>query len=237
MPSAPRLRRIVFGEPKPGFAPFGALLASGLAESVSYCNRSGPLQHDRVTDVPFTVPALGFGFVHPTALSFVRADPAPNDALGIFAWHHVQLYLKGIEADAAADPVHVEAARLCAAIYEAPGAPPEPWAARVDTAGVSWAVKRDGNRVYVVFRGSDTLFDWLKDVTALDPARVLAHDVFGRMWGGFLIGMADAWGAIAHQLGWYDGADEIVFTGHSLGAAHADAACGYAIAARMAQAA
>lgn len=221
-----KVRRIVFGEPKPGFAQFAGILAA-LDESVSYCNRIGPLQHDRVTDVPFTLPALGFDFVHPTPLLFVRGDPLPNDPYGIFALHHMPLYVAGMLGSDNVDPVHLEAAQLCAAIYNFTDL--AGWDARQLTAGVDWAVKIKDSRVYVVFRGSVTFIDWIRDIVSFDPARILQHDDFGPMWDGFVIGMADAWPRIVTVLESIP-ADELVITGHSLGAARAGVASAYALA-------
>jgi hypothetical protein len=222
------LRRIVFGEALPGMQQFADIL-KGLDESVAYCNRSGPLGHDRVTDFPLAVPALGLDFVHPTPLAFVRADPPDNDGLGIFRWHHAPLYVAGTQA-AGIDPAHVEAARLCNAIYAKPGTPPEAWDASSSTVGVVWAIRRQGRRSFVVFRGSDDLFDWLRDLTGFDvPAlltRLIMHDRLGRMWEGFVIGMDAAWAAIKPLIA---DVDEVIFTGHSLGADHADIAAAYAV--------
>jgi hypothetical protein len=221
------LRRICFGEPKPGMAKFATVLAR-LDRSESYCNRVGPLEHDRVTDLPFTVPALDLGYQHPTPLAFVSAAPAANDDWGIFAEHHVQLYQQGVAA-ANLDPVTTEAVRLCRAIYAYPGDAPEKWDEQLTTDGVYWALKFEGQRAYVVFRGSDTPLDWIRDLAGLDPDRILEHDDFGPMWDGFLIGMEDTWTAVKPLLAH---ADEVVFTGHSLGAARADIAAGYALLSR-----
>lgn len=220
----PILRRIVFGEPKPGEAQFADLL-KGLDESVSYCNRGGPLQHDRVTDLPFTIPALGLDFVHPTDLTFICGRPVENDPYGIFGWHHMPLYEAGMAADAGLNPLHLECVRLCSAIYARPDEPPEPWDECRETDGVVWAVKFDGNRAFVVFRGSVVFLDWIRDVAAFDP-NVTTHSAFGKMWSGFMEGMSATWAEISPRI---DGASEVIFTGHSLGAARADVVAGYAL--------
>jgi hypothetical protein len=224
------LRRITFGEALPGMRSFANLLLH-LNESVAYCNRSGPLGHDRVTDYPFAIPALGLDFMHPTPLQFVRADPPNDDPLGIFRWHHAPLYFAGARS-AGLDPVHVEAARLCDAIYARPETPLESWNGGGETNGVVWALKLAGRRAYVVFRGSLTLLDWLRDLVSIDPAyllkRVLHRDGFGAMWDGFTIGMDDAWAAIKAALDRLD-VDEVIFTGHSLGADRASVAAGSAL--------
>jgi hypothetical protein len=218
------LRRIVFGEPHPGGAQFAKIL-SGLSESVSYCNRSGPRQHDRVTDLPFSIPQIGLDLEHPTELQFVDAAPPPNDKYGIFSWHHMPLYHQGVLA-AKTDPLHLECARLCNAIYAYPGDPSEPWDERLTSAGVEWGLRIDGKRGFVVFRGSVSFLDWLRDITVIDPSRMLSREPFGDMWDGFVIGVAAAWVAIKPLL---VGLDEVIFTGHSLGAAHADVAAAYAL--------
>lgn len=216
------VKRVVFGEPNPGFSQFAGIVAK-LPVSVGYCNKDAG-GHDRITDVPFAVPLLGLDFVHPPAFSFVSAPPPADDEWGVFAYHHVQLYEAGVLA-AKLDPVTVAAVGLCRAIYAYPGDQPAAWDERLDTAGVSWGLKFEGRRAYVVFRGSDDLLDWVRDLTGLDPARIFQHDELGPMWDGFLIGMDDAWAAIRPLL---SGVDEIIFTGHSLGAARADVAAAYA---------
>jgi hypothetical protein len=227
------LRRIVFGEAKPGFPNFAKVLQP-LDESVAYCNRTGPLEHDRVTDYALTIPALGFDFVHPTPLAFVSSAPPAGDSLGIFAWHHSYLYAQGTIA-AGLDPVHVEAARLCNAIYAKPGTLLESWEHQATTAGVYWAISRQGGRAYVVFRGSDTLLDWLRDLIGINVQvmlnRIFSHYHFGPMWDGFLIGMDETWAAVRSLI---SDADEVVFTGHSLGADRADIAAGFAVLERKA---
>jgi hypothetical protein len=216
------LRRIVFGEPKPGESTFAGLL-SKLDESVSYCNRTGPRQHDRVTDLPFAIPALKLNYVHPVALSFVSANPDDNDPLGIFRFHHMKLYDQGIRA-ATDSYLHIDCARLCRGLYAYPDDTPIAWDERKDTADIAWAVKLEGKTAYVVFRGSYTLLDWLRDLVGFAPS--VPHATFGPMWGGFLIGMEYAWAEIKPLIA---GADEVAFTGHSLGAARASIAAGYAL--------
>jgi hypothetical protein len=218
----PLIRRIVFGEPKPGESTFAGLL-SKLDESVSYCNRTGPLQHDRVTDLPFAIPALKLNFIHPTELSFVSAQPADNDPLGVFRFHHMVLYDAGIRA-VADNYLHIDCARLCRGIYAYPDDTPIDWDHRQSTAGVEWGIKVHGNTAYVVFQGSKSLLDWLRDLVGFAPS--VPHATFGPMWGGFLIGMEYAWIDIKPLVA---GADEVVFTGHSLGAARASIAAGYAL--------
>jgi hypothetical protein len=217
----PILRRIVFGEPKPGEQQFAGLL-SKLDESVSYCNRTGPLEHDRVTDLPFAVPALGLNFVHPTELQFVNAAPEDGDPYGIFAEHHMMLYSEASRAFTNA--IHLRCADYCRAIYAYPPDPPTAWDHRQCTAGIEWGIKYNGQRAYVVFEGSAAILDWVRDLVGFAPS--VSTDNFGKMWGGFIIGMEYAWADIAPLVKDHD---EIIFTGHSLGAARADIAAGYAL--------
>lgn len=227
----PVLHRVVFGEPKPGFQAFASILGA-IDDSVSYCNRGGPMLHDRVMDLPFTIPVLDLDFKHPTDPIFTCGHPATNDDWGIFAYHHMALYWAGMSADAAINPLHLECARLCKAVYAYPGDPVEPWDESLTTDGVAWAVRFDGPRAFVVFRGSYAFLDWLRDIAAFDPERILAritkHDTFGPMWDGFLIGMPETWAAIRPLIA---NRQEVIFTGHSLGAARADIAAGYALTA------
>lgn len=217
------IRRIVFGEPQPGEAQFAALLRK-LDESISYCNRPGAIQHDRVTDLPFSVPALALNYVHPTPLEFVCAQPSPDDDYGVFAAHHMVLYDAGMHALRPVDYVHLECSRLCRGVYAYPGDEPIVWDRRQCTAGVEWGIKFEGQRAYVVFEGSRAILDWIRDLIGFAPS--VNHALFGPMWGGFVIGMEYVWADIKPLVA---NIDEIIFTGHSLGAARADIAAGYAI--------
>ncbi len=80
--------RVVFGEPKPGFARLQDLLLPVPARS--YRNGDA-VAHDVVTDVPFSFPPEDY--VHPTALSLVCEPPSEDDGqYGMFAWHGIRLY-------------------------------------------------------------------------------------------------------------------------------------------------
>lgn len=237
------LRRVVFGEPKPGMAALAKLLG-GLDESVSYCNRTGPLEHDRITDYPFTVPMLLLNYQHPTPLVFTSAEPPPNDAYGIFAWHHAYLYESGLAA-MVAPPHHQSAAMLCEVIYdELVRTPSFPWLARERTAGVEWGAWRDPTGpLYIVFRGSKidkvagqpNFLDFIRDLTAFDPAdalkRVFTHPRLGEIWDGFFEGMEEVWIAIQKVIA-AENPSELIITGHSLGAARASVVCGFALESR-----
>jgi predicted lipase len=89
------LSRIVFGEPKPGLLDFAALLTE--VPGRSYRN-GDTTHHDLVTDVPFTFPPEEY--VHPTPIIPVCAVPSGSlfAQLGVFAWHHVELYEAALSA-------------------------------------------------------------------------------------------------------------------------------------------
>lgn len=86
---SPPVERIVFGEPKPGLLDFAALL-DGMPGR-SYRNGDAT-HHDLVTDLPLTFPPEEY--VHPTPIIPVCAPPSGSQfaQLGVFAWHHVELY-------------------------------------------------------------------------------------------------------------------------------------------------
>jgi hypothetical protein len=83
----PPVARVVFGEPKPGFADLAQAIVASPGRS--YRNGDGT-HHDLITDVPFSFPPLDY--VHPTPIIPVCAPPAADDRWGAFSWHHIQLY-------------------------------------------------------------------------------------------------------------------------------------------------
>jgi hypothetical protein len=87
------LRRVCFGEPKPGFDTLAKLIAG--IPAASYCagDANG---HDLVTDVPFSFPPEEY--VHPTPLTPLAVTLEPNDPWGIFAYHHMQGYAAALAA-------------------------------------------------------------------------------------------------------------------------------------------
>ncbi len=87
--------RIVFGEPKPGFAALAEFIKS--VPSRSYRNGVSDA-HDVVTDLPFTIPALGLDYVHPVPFTLVSAPPPVDDVTGLFAYHHIHLYVEAMKA-------------------------------------------------------------------------------------------------------------------------------------------
>jgi hypothetical protein len=78
--------------------------------------------------------------------------------------------------------------------------------------GVCWALKRLEGCDVVVFRGSVTLQDWVRDVRALAvPSRI------GHVHTGFYAGMEQMWRDCEPLI-----SQPVAVTGHSLGAARAD---------------
>lgn len=84
-------RRVVFGEPKPAIGAFNVGVAK--VSGVSYRNVVSP-HHDLITDVPFTFPPEDYG--RPTPVVDVSAAAPPNDPWGIFALHHMELYVTAL---------------------------------------------------------------------------------------------------------------------------------------------
>ncbi len=83
------LARVVFGEPKPGFAPLASYIQG--VSGRSYRNGDAS-HHDLVTDVPIRFPPEEY--VHPSPLIEVCAPPVGYilERMGLFAWHHMGLY-------------------------------------------------------------------------------------------------------------------------------------------------
>jgi hypothetical protein len=83
------LRRLCFGEPRPGFPKAGSIIAK--VHGRSYRNGNGRA-HDLVTEVPFTTWIEDY--VHPTALVPVCEPPTDDDVKrdALFAWHSFTLY-------------------------------------------------------------------------------------------------------------------------------------------------
>jgi predicted lipase len=78
--------------------------------------------------------------------------------------------------------------------------------------GICWALRRLDDFDVVVFRGSVTRQDWLRDVQALAmPSRI------GHVHSGFYAGMEHMWADLKPML-----SQPAIITGHSLGAARAD---------------
>lgn len=91
----PPVRRVCFGEPKPGLLDFAQFVKD--VPGASYRNGDTTF-HDLVTDVPATAPPIQY--VHPMPISVVTKKPGETlfARLGIFAWHHMPLYLAAVTA-------------------------------------------------------------------------------------------------------------------------------------------
>lgn len=115
-----------------------------------------------------------------------------------------------------------DCARLNVGIYEYAGQPPIAWDAfdRGETSdGICWGLKRFGDIDAIVLRGSSTFQDWMRDLGHF----AIADDVpgLGLVHPGFVEGMAAAYARIKPLL-----REQVVITGHSLGAGRAAILCG-----------
>ena len=118
-------------------------------------------------------------------------------------------------------PSNIDLINYCADIY-APDVSAKEWD-HLDLGlddGVFWALKKIDDCDVVVFRGSITVRDWLRDIIALP----LKTEV-GSVHAGFYLGMEKAWSELKPML---SGAP-LAVTGHSLGASHANILCGLMI--------
>jgi hypothetical protein len=110
---------------------------------------------------------------------------------------------------------------LCAAAYDPASAWDVRWVSSAD-AGIEVALKRcddaGGRTDVVVFRGSKSRLDWMRDALSELYGVIAGFEALGELPFGFQIGMEDAYRRISLELR-PDAA--IVVTGHSLGAAHA----------------
>lgn len=87
------LRRVVFGEPKPGFERLRTVLAP--IPAASYGNGTA-LAHDLFLDIPLSFwPEL---YVRPCPLTWVGVMPEAGDSWGPLAWHRIQYYDAGLES-------------------------------------------------------------------------------------------------------------------------------------------
>jgi hypothetical protein len=86
--------------------------------------------------------------------------------------------------------------------------------------GVTWALKKLPGFDLVVFRGSVSLQDWIRDFRAIAvPSRI------GHVHVGFFSGMEHAWADLRPLVN-----QPVIVAGHSLGAARAGVMCGLMVA-------
>jgi hypothetical protein len=106
-------------------------------------------------------------------------------------------------------------ANLCRDIYPG-GAPASAWdLLEIPAAGVAFGLKDFGNAVAVIFRGSTTIEDWLRDAEAVaDP---FEHAELGPVHPGFFAGLPELWARLKPRLN----NKPCIVAGHSLGAARA----------------
>jgi len=79
---------------------------------------------------------------------------------------------------------------------------------------VCWGIKKIDDFDIIVFRGSKTLEDWLRDFDALENP--ITDDDLGPCHPGFLAGIRESWQKIKPLI-----SNNTIITGHSLGAARA----------------
>lgn len=84
------LRRVVFGEPKPGLCTLAEFIAN--VPGRSYRNGT-QAHHDLITDLPLTIRPFE-DYVHPTPLVMVNEPPQSESEalLDVFGFHHIPLY-------------------------------------------------------------------------------------------------------------------------------------------------
>lgn len=108
-----------------------------------------------------------------------------------------------------------DVANLCRDIYPG-GAPPSAWdLLEVPETGIAFGLKDFGNAVAVIFRGSTTITDWLRDAEAVaDP---FEHAELGPVHPGFFAGLPELWARLKPRIN----NKPCIVAGHSLGAARA----------------
>lgn len=108
-------------------------------------------------------------------------------------------------------------AAICGGLYAAPARMPA-WAhfnAGEDAEGICWAILRLEGVDVVVFRGSKSFLDWLRNLMAV-TLPIATNGGLGPLHPGFYQGMPATWRKIARLVG-----DRVIVIGHSLGGARA----------------
>lgn len=119
-------------------------------------------------------------------------------------------------------------ASYCNAIYGETGIIAADWD-RFDAGlddGVCYALKKLPGYDLIIFRGSSTFLDWIRDVMVLPLGKMLPlKSRIGHVHFGFFAGMEHVWGELLPLL-----TQPVIVAGHSLGAARAAILCGLMIA-------
>jgi Lipase (class 3) len=89
------------------------------------------------------------------------------------------------------------------------------------TAGIDWGISRNYGAMLLVFRGSVTPEDWLRDLESEASRIVPGYPSLGHVPYGFGAGLVPAYEAIKTELDVSDNGGHLYILGHSLGAAHA----------------
>lgn len=109
------VERVVWGEPLSGFQQLATLIAKVPARSY----RNGDLKylHDRVTDFPYSFPPEEYVRASPLIDVTVAPGASLLSKLGLFSWHHMDLYAAAMNtlparfpAAAAAIAAHIDRA-------------------------------------------------------------------------------------------------------------------------------
>lgn len=122
---------------------------------------------------------------------------------------------RGLRLPQADAPSDLDLCRLVDALYNDPAAPWDALFLPEADDGVCCALRRIGEDDVVVFRGSETVQDWLRDFFAV-PHQPTSHPQLGDVHAGFMAGMDDAASHLLPLL-----RKSVTVTGHSLGAARA----------------
>ena len=91
----PPIGMVRFGSPRPGFKILSDVVKP--VPSWSYRNTDGGRHHDLVTNVPFSFPPESYTDEQPIDLT-VTPTPEADDPLGMFRFHHIQLYAGAVPA-------------------------------------------------------------------------------------------------------------------------------------------